>query len=113
MVEARCDGADRLGSVKGLITAGSQAPLLYEFDALQTLHKGKPLPVGFPKRLNLDDENDLLSYRADRVLLYELTSRSRARVAQDYGFSRCRYRYYPASSRSSRLRVANDSRAAP
>jgi len=67
MVETRRDGADRLGSVKGLITAGSQAPLLYEFDALQTLHKGKPLPAGFPKWLNLYDENDLLSYRADRI----------------------------------------------
>jgi hypothetical protein len=68
MVEARRgDDADRLSSVKGLITVGSQAPLLYEFDALQTLQKSKPLPVGFPKWLNLYDENDLLSYRADRV----------------------------------------------
>lgn len=67
MVEARRNGTDSLAAVKGLITAGSQAPLLYEFDALQTLDKGKPLPGGFPKWLNLYDENDLLSYRADRI----------------------------------------------
>jgi hypothetical protein len=67
MVEARRDGANGLSAVKGLITAGSQAPLLYEFAALQTLDKGAPLPAGFPKWLNLYDENDLLSYRANRL----------------------------------------------
>jgi len=67
MVEMRRESSDRLGSVKGLITAGSQAPLLYEFGALKTLDKGKALPVGFPRWLNLYDENDLLSYRADRL----------------------------------------------
>jgi len=67
MVQARQAGGDGLGNVKGLITLGSQAPLLYEFDALQTLKKGKPLPAGFPPWLNVYDENDLLSYRADRL----------------------------------------------
>jgi hypothetical protein len=67
MVEQRCQGADRLMSVKGLITAGSQATLLYELGALQTLSKGTPLPAAFPKWLNLYDENDLLSYRANRL----------------------------------------------
>jgi hypothetical protein len=67
MVEARRDGANGLADVKGLITAGSQAPLLYEINALQTLAKGTPLPTGFPKWLNLYDENDLLSYRANRL----------------------------------------------
>jgi hypothetical protein len=67
MVEARRGDAAGLSSVKGLITAGSQAPLLYEFDALQTLDKGDPLPAGFPAWLNLYDENDLLSYRANRL----------------------------------------------
>ena len=55
----------RPATAKGLITAGSQSPLLYEFDALETLKGQKPLP-DFPW-LNLYDENDLLSYRADRV----------------------------------------------
>jgi hypothetical protein len=67
MVEARRVGASRLGNVRGLITLGSQAPLLYEFGALQTLKKGTPLPAAFPPWLNVYDENDLLSYRADRL----------------------------------------------
>ncbi|MHC1764723.1 MAG: hypothetical protein AB9869_10540 [Verrucomicrobiia bacterium] len=67
MVEARRVDPNDLSAVKGLITAGSQAPLLYELAALQTLKKGEPLPSGFPPWLNLYDENDLLSYRADRL----------------------------------------------
>jgi len=67
MVEERGKRADALGNVKGLITVGSQAPLLYEFGALQTLKKGSPLPASFPGWLNIFDENDLLSYRADRL----------------------------------------------
>jgi len=67
MVEQRREGADRLAAVRGLITAGCQATLLYELGALQTLGKEKPLPVAFPKWLNLYDENDLLSYRANRL----------------------------------------------
>ena len=76
MVEARRDGVDdRLNQVKELITAGSQAPLLYEFNALQTLRKGSPLPADFPKWINLYDENDLLSYRADRLSMSTWTSK--------------------------------------
>lgn len=54
-------------NVKGLITAGSQAPLLHEFGALQKLAEGSPLPKNFVPWMNLYDENDLLSYRADLV----------------------------------------------
>lgn len=61
MAEARPE------KVAGLITAGSQAPLLYEFDALSTLRLGCPLPKTFPPWLNFYDENDLLSYRANLV----------------------------------------------
>jgi len=67
VVEARRNGAGELPEVKGLITAGSQAPLLYELGALQTLPPKTPLPTAFPPWLNLYDENDLLSYRADRL----------------------------------------------
>lgn len=67
MVEARRNGAMELSSVKGLITAGSQVPLLYEFGALQTLARNQQLPPDFPRWLNLYDENDLLSYRANRL----------------------------------------------
>jgi hypothetical protein len=67
MVDERRNSANALSNVKGLITVGSQAPLLYEFGALQTLKKGSPLPADFPDWLNVYDENDLLSYRADRL----------------------------------------------
>ena len=48
--------------VAGLITCGSQAPYLYEADALSLLRRGQPLPDGFPRWLNVFDLNDLLSY---------------------------------------------------
>jgi hypothetical protein len=67
MVEARRQDASELGGVKGLITAGSQAPLLYELGALRELPRAAGLPKGFPAWLNLYDENDLLSYRANRL----------------------------------------------
>jgi hypothetical protein len=48
--------------VAGLITVGSQAPLLYELGALRSLQRPQRLPPGFPRWLNLFDMNDLLSY---------------------------------------------------
>lgn len=48
--------------VAGLITCGSQAPYLYEADALSLLRRGQPLPAHFPRWLNVFDLNDLLSY---------------------------------------------------
>ena len=49
--------------VAGLVTCGSQAPYLYESDALGALRWKAPLPVHFPKRwLNVFDLNDMLSY---------------------------------------------------
>lgn len=56
-----------LPKVKGLITAGSQAPLLYELGALESLKHPNPLPSSFPPWLNLCDRNDLLSYCANRL----------------------------------------------
>jgi len=57
-----------LPQVKLLVTAGSQAPFLYEIDALTGLRFGKSLPGHFPQRwLNFYDCNDLLSYSAARV----------------------------------------------
>ena len=53
--------------VKLLITAGSQAPFLYEIDALQTLDFGKPLPNHFPQWLNIYDLRDFLSYVGEEV----------------------------------------------
>jgi hypothetical protein len=58
----------KLPQVQTLITVGSQAPFLYEINALSSLEFGKPLPEHFPKRwLNFFDYNDLLSYKAEPV----------------------------------------------
>ncbi len=48
--------------VKALITAGSQAPLLYELDCLFSLRFDEPLRADFPRWLNVYDRQDLLSY---------------------------------------------------
>lgn len=45
-----------------LVTVGSQAPFLYEINALQSLPHGAPLPAAFPKWLNIYDLRDFLSY---------------------------------------------------
>ncbi|MFF3356798.1 alpha/beta fold hydrolase [Streptomyces sp. NPDC002917] len=47
-----------------LVTVGSQAPLLYELDALPSLPYGTGLPTAFPRWLNVYDRRDLLSYVA-------------------------------------------------
>ena len=59
--------------VKLLITAGSQAPFLYEIDALQTLTFGEPLPEHFPQWLNIYDLRDFLSYIGEGVFPGKLT----------------------------------------
>lgn len=57
-----------LPQVKLLVTVGSQAPFLYEIDALSSLPFGQPLPEHFPARwVNFYDCDDLLSYAASRV----------------------------------------------
>lgn len=56
--------------VKQLITVGSQAPFLYEIDALQSLSFGENLPEHFPKWLNVYDLRDFLSYVGDREGLF-------------------------------------------
>ncbi|NEO21102.1 MULTISPECIES: hypothetical protein [unclassified Moorena] len=48
--------------VKLLITVGSQAPFLYEINALYSLEFGQPLPDFFPEWLNIYDLRDFLSY---------------------------------------------------
>ncbi len=53
--------------VKLLITVGSQAPFLYEIDALPTLNFGEPLPEHFPQWLNIYDLRDFLSYIGEGV----------------------------------------------
>ncbi|QIB48237.1 hypothetical protein [Streptomyces aureoverticillatus] len=48
--------------VARLITVGSQAPLLYELDALPSRPFGTGLPAGFPEWINIYDPRDLLSF---------------------------------------------------
>ncbi len=50
-----------------LVTAGSQAPFLYEINALQSLPFGKPLPEHFPRWVNLYDLRDFLSYLGEPI----------------------------------------------
>ncbi|MEU1704260.1 hypothetical protein ABZ478_02500 [Streptomyces sp. NPDC005706] len=66
------DGAEtgpgaRPRQVRALVTVGSQAPLLYELDALPSRPYGSGLPRGFPLWVNVYDRRDLLSYRASEV----------------------------------------------
>ena len=57
-----------LEKVKLLVTVGSQSPLFYEMDALQSLRYGQPLPDHFPKKwLNIFDRRDFLSYIGAQV----------------------------------------------
>jgi hypothetical protein len=53
----------KLKNVIKLITVGSQAPLLYEMNALCKLPYGDPLPPGFPEWINFYDNYDFLSYK--------------------------------------------------
>lgn len=48
--------------VARLVTVGSQAPLLYELDALPSRPFGTGLPAGFPEWTNIYDPRDLLSF---------------------------------------------------
>lgn len=51
-----------LEQVALLVTVGSQAPFLYEINALHSLEYGEPLPDHFPAWLNIYDLRDFLSY---------------------------------------------------
>lgn len=57
--------------IHALVTVGSQAPFLYEINALQSLRYGEELPATFPKWLNIYDPRDLLSYVAEEVFKFE------------------------------------------
>ncbi len=53
---------EKIPEVELLVTVGSQAPFLYEIDALQSLSYGESLPDYFPEWLNIYDLQDFLSY---------------------------------------------------
>jgi hypothetical protein len=57
-----------LPEVKLLVTVGSQAPFLYECNALKSLRRGDPLPATFVRRwVNVYDPRDFLSYTGQGV----------------------------------------------
>jgi hypothetical protein len=56
-----------LSQVELLVTVGSQAPFLYEINALYSLEYGQLLPEHFPKWLNIYDLRDFLSYVGNRI----------------------------------------------
>lgn len=53
--------------VKLLVTVGSQAPFLYEINALKSLPFGQALPAHFPRWLNIYDLRDFLSYKGASI----------------------------------------------
>lgn len=66
---------DLSDQVSGLITAGSQAPLLYELDVLAGRRFGEPLPAHFPRWLNLYDRRDFLSFVGEKIFPGRVTDR--------------------------------------
>ena len=56
-----------LPKVVHLVTVGSQAPFLYEINALCSLEFCQPLPEHFPKWLNIYDLRDFLSYKGGQI----------------------------------------------
>jgi hypothetical protein len=54
-------------NIQLLVTVGSQAPFLYEINALQSLAYGEPLPAHFAKWLNIYDLRDFLSYKGGKI----------------------------------------------
>jgi hypothetical protein len=57
----------QLSQVELLVTVGSQAPFLYEINALYSLEYGQLLPEHFPQWLNIYDLRDFLSYVGNRI----------------------------------------------
>ncbi|NEO98491.1 MAG: hypothetical protein F6K58_07405 [Symploca sp. SIO2E9] len=58
---------EAIPEVQLLVTVGSQAPFLYEINALQSRLYGEPLPSCFPAWLNIYDLRDFLSYVGAKV----------------------------------------------
>ncbi|MDA4888451.1 hypothetical protein PFZ55_16295 [Streptomyces sp. MS2A] len=78
-----------------LITVGSQAPFLYEIDALAGLRRGDALPLGFPRWLNVYDGRDLLGFVGERIFPGRVTD---ARVDLRQPFPRAHTGYFAHDS---------------
>jgi hypothetical protein len=85
-----------LPTVSRLITVGSQAPFLYEIDALSKVRFGDPLPPHFPDWLNIYDPRDLLSFVVEPIA--PLKNRARdtrdVKVDNDQPFPRSHSAYW-------------------
>lgn len=57
----------QLSQVELLVTVGSQAPFLYEINALYSLEYGQLLPEHSPEWLNIYDLRDFLSYVGKKI----------------------------------------------
>ncbi|WP_055550140.1 hypothetical protein [Streptomyces sp. NBRC 110028] len=66
-VDLLADPTERPPEVELLVTVGSQAPFLYELDALTALRRGEPLPGSFPRWINVYDEQDLLGFVGEKI----------------------------------------------
>ncbi|NUP37062.1 MAG: hypothetical protein HOY76_08590 [Streptomyces sp.] len=66
-VDLLADATEPPPEVALLVTVGSQAPFLYELDALTSLRRDEPLPDAFPRWLNVHDEHDLLGFVGEKV----------------------------------------------
>ncbi|MFI6703765.1 hypothetical protein ACIBJC_33325 [Streptomyces sp. NPDC050509] len=89
---AGASGADPvLERVALLATVGSQAPFLYELDALSALGRGEPLPAAFPRWINFYDERDLLGFVGSRVFPGRVTD---VRVDTRQPFPRAHSAYF-------------------
>jgi hypothetical protein len=66
---------EAIPQVSALVTVGSQAPFFYEIGALPSLEPPQPLPVHFPRWLNIYDRRDLLSYVGAEVFENRVTDR--------------------------------------
>ncbi|OMI38219.1 hypothetical protein SPAR_17130 [Streptomyces sparsogenes DSM 40356] len=66
-VDLLADATEPPPEVGLLVTVGSQAPFLYELDALTSLRRDEPLPDTFPRWINVYDEHDLLGFVGEKV----------------------------------------------
>ncbi|UIY40826.1 hypothetical protein [Methylobacterium radiotolerans] len=82
--------------VAKLITVGSQAPMLFKFDALGTMRRKQPLPAGMPYQpwLNIYDRNDFLSFCASRAFPGAATGIEDAEVQSNVAFPEAHSAYF-------------------
>jgi hypothetical protein len=84
-------GTRQFPQVELLVTVGSQAPLLYELNALPTLSFGTPLPASVPRWVNVFDRRDLLAFIGEKIFPGRVTDRA---VENGVAFPRAHSAYF-------------------